>query len=379
MQVLREGDALYVGHFGISGMGTSVLDVSDPVHPRIVEQWPAPPGTHTHKVQVGDGLLVVNEEVFRGEPWNAGMPVYDVAEPLKPRRVGRWESGGMGVHRIVWMGGRYAHVSATPPDAKDRIWVIVDMSDPENPVEAGRYALDEPEPEREGVRYAAHHALIDDETQTAFLSYTTAGMVVLDVSDMTSPRKLSRLEWEPGDRTHTCMPLPGRGLVVVTDEQNRDGPGTPSPPGPARFAKNHRGPAETRLIRVVDVSDRSQPHVVGICPEPLGDFPQRPLRFGPHNLHENRPGSYRSSTLVFATYFNAGVRAYDVSDPRHPVEVAHWVPEAPPGQPEPQTNDIFVEAGGLIWTTDRHNGGLYLLEPDERLRGLMNTHALPAA
>ena len=30
MQVLREGDALYVGHFGPSGAGTSILDASDP-------------------------------------------------------------------------------------------------------------------------------------------------------------------------------------------------------------------------------------------------------------------------------------------------------------------------------------------------------------
>jgi hypothetical protein len=60
MQVLREGNAVYVGHYGISGMGTSILDASDPAELRLVEQWPAPPGTHTHKVQVADGLLLVN-------------------------------------------------------------------------------------------------------------------------------------------------------------------------------------------------------------------------------------------------------------------------------------------------------------------------------
>ena len=34
MQVLREGDALYVGHTATSGMGTSILDVSRPGPPR---------------------------------------------------------------------------------------------------------------------------------------------------------------------------------------------------------------------------------------------------------------------------------------------------------------------------------------------------------
>jgi hypothetical protein len=146
---------------------------------------------------------------------------------------------------------------------------------------------------------------------------------------------------------------------------------------PARLARNHKGPAETRLIWVVDVSDRTAPRVVGICPEPVGDFARQPLRFGPHNLHENRAGSYRSARLVFATYFNAGLRVYDLADPAHPVEVAHWLPEAPAGQPAPQINDLFVEKNGRVWLTDRHTGGLYVAEADERLRTLMDACALP--
>src|SRR5581483_223963 len=161
MQVLRDGDALYVGHFGPSGMGTSVLDVSEPHAPRLVTQLPAPRGTHTHKVQVADGLLLVNEEQFRGgEGHVAGLVVYDVADdPLRPQRIGRLETGGLGVHRIVWTGGRYAHASATPDGFGDRIWIVVDLADPEHPVEAARWWLDETQPA--GRRYAAHHALVD--------------------------------------------------------------------------------------------------------------------------------------------------------------------------------------------------------------------------
>jgi hypothetical protein len=278
----------------------------------------------------------------------------------------------MGVHRIVWTGGRYAHLSATPDGLADQIWIVVDLADPEQPVEAARYALDADAPE--GKRYAAHHALIDEDTATAYLGYTSAGMVVLDVADITNPRELAWLDWG-GDGTHTCMPLPGRGLVVVTDEQTRDGPGPPSPAGATRFARRHAGSAERRYIRVVDVSDRTAPRVVGICPEPEGDFASRPLRFGPHNLHENRAGSYRSATLVFATYFNAGLRVYDVTHPAAPVEVGHWLPEDPPGQGAPQTNDLFVEESGRVWLTDRLGGGLHVLEPDERMRGLMAEHS----
>jgi hypothetical protein len=95
------------------------------------------------------------------------------------------------------------------------------------------------------------------------------------------------------------------------------------------------------------------------------------LRFGAHNLHENRSGSYCSSRLVFATYFSAGVRVYDLTDPERPVELACWVPQPPRGQPVPQSNDLFVQQDGLIWVTDRITGGLALLEPSSELRTLM--------
>jgi len=356
MQVMRHGDALYVGHFGITGMGTSMLDVADPTRPRLVDQWPAPSGSHTHKVQVADDLLLVNQEQFRGgDPYTAGMLVFDVSDPFAPRRIGRFDCGGAGVHRIVWTGGRYAHASVTPAGFADRIWMVIDMSDPERPVEAARFVLDEPEPD--GERYAAHHALVDGDI--AYLGYCDAGMIVLDVSDFTRPRAIARLTWEPGGETHTCLPLPGRKLVVATDEQLQDGPGSP-----------------TRLVTVIDVADPSQPRVLGACPEPEGDFRNRPLRFGPHNLHENRTGSYRSERVVFVTYFNAGVRVYDLADPAQPVEVAHWLPGAPEGQPAPQLNDVYVEESGLVWVTDRIGGGLYALEPEAELAALLREAAL---
>lgn len=366
MQVQREGDALYVGHFGPSGMGTSILDASEPTRLRLVKQLRSPHGSHTHKVQVADGLLLVNHEQFRGgDPFSAGMAVYDVAaDPYDPQQVGWFDSTGKGVHRIVWTGGRYAYISATPEGFDDRIWLVVDMSDPTRPVEIGRWwwpgqwlAAEEDPTWPSGKRYAAHHALVDGDT--AYLGYGDAGLVVLDIADPSRPRQLSNLQWSPGGDTHTCLPLPGRDLLVVTDESVTD-----------------RCAGEEHLVRVVDVADHTAPRVLAVCPPPAGDYCDRGLRFGPHNMHENRPGSYRSAELVFVTYFNAGLRVYDVSDPERPTEVAHWVPATPPGQQAPQINDLFVSTDLDIYVTDRVNGGVYVVRPDDQLAARMERAAL---
>lgn len=361
MQLMRSGDALYVGHFGPSGMGTTILDVSDVREPQIVRQWEAPPHSHTHKVQVADGLLLTNHERFRSDAaWSAGMAVYDLADPFEPRRIGFWDSTGRGVHRIVYEGGRYAYLSATPDGFTGRIWVIVDLDDPTRPTEVGRWwwpgqwaAGGERATWPAGEDWNTHHAMVHGDR--AYVGLWDGGMVILDIGELAAPRPLAHLTWDEGGDTHTCLPLPGRDLVVVTDEATSDG--CDGPP---------------HMVRVVDVHDEIRPQVVAICPEPVGDYCRRGLRFGAHCLHENRPHSYRSEELAFVTYFNAGLRVYDLADPAAPVEIASYEPACPTGQEAIQVNDVWVGEDHLIYITDRVNGGVYILEPvpalDARMR-----------
>ncbi|MGH8926908.1 MAG: LVIVD repeat-containing protein, partial [Acidimicrobiia bacterium] len=171
MQVMPWGDVLYVGHFGPSGMGTSVLDVSDPSSPEVVRQWKAPPGSHTHKVQAAEALLLVNHELFRSVgPAPVGMAVYDLSDPWQPAQIGFLDTGGRGVHRIVWEGGRYAYIAANPVGYTGRIFLVIDMTDPEHPREVGRWwwpgmwkgggeVGDWPESEERQI----HHGLVDGD------------------------------------------------------------------------------------------------------------------------------------------------------------------------------------------------------------------------
>jgi hypothetical protein len=81
-------------------------------------------------------------------------------------------------------------------------------------------------------------------------------------------------------------------------------------------------------------------------------------------LHENRTGSFQSETLIFATWHNAGVRIFDISNQFQPRQVGHIVPAAPtklidirPGAvPVTQSADVFVDRNGLMYITDTNAG-----------------------
>ena len=76
------------------------------------------------------------------------------------------------------------------------------------------------------------------------------------------------------------------------------------------------------------------------------------------------PSAWRSDTIVFGTFFNGGLRAYDLSNPYQPQEIAYFVPGAPKMSRAGaiQLNDIFVDDRGIVYTVDRFAGGLYTLE-----------------
>jgi hypothetical protein len=87
-------------------------------------------------------------------------------------------------------------------------------------------------------------------------------------------------------------------------------------------------------------------------------------------VHENRPGSFQSSELIFATYQNAGIRAYDIRDQFRPKEVGGFVPPTPPVRwVDPRPNrprvlhsaDVYVDKNGLCYATD-FNVGLYIVQ-----------------
>jgi hypothetical protein len=382
VQVMVAGAHAYVGHMFSDGI--TVIDVADPRAPKPVQFIACPPNTRASHLQVHGGLmLAVNAanvwalqqyeketDYFgksladsfskRERAFAAGMRVFDLANPAEPREIGFMAVDGIGLHRIWWVGGRYAYASAHLDGFIDHILVTIDMKDPTKPEIVGRWwfpgmhrAAGETPTWGEGKRWALHHMLTAGDL--GYAAWRDGGMTVMDLKDPTAPKLVSHRNWSPpfAGGTHTPLPLPGRGLCVVADESTAN-----------RCAK---GLAYTWIL---DVRAPENPVTIATMPTPAGeDFCNKGGKFGPHNLHENRPGSFQSETLIFATYHNAGVRAFDITNAHEPKEVAYYVPDAPerivdirPGAERVvQSTDVFAAADGRLYVTDT-NAGLNILE-----------------
>jgi hypothetical protein len=184
------------------------------------------------------------------------------------------------------------------------------------------------------------------------VGYIDGGAVVLDISDMSNIKVVSQWNHSPpfNGFTHTVLPLFDRGLWIVSDECVQD-----------------NGADWPKLVWVVDARNEANPVPIGTFPAPSYDaFAKRGGRFGAHNLHENLPGptSFRSDTLIVGSFFNAGVRVYDTSNPYQVQEIAYFVPGAPKLSPAGaiQLNDVYVDDRRIVYTVDRFTGGLYILE-----------------
>jgi hypothetical protein len=377
-QVMVANGHAFVGHMFSDGF--SVIDVRDPRVPKTVAFVANPPNTRSHHIQTHENILLAVQganvwalakynddkkyftssltDSFKAEAsFAAGLRVYDISKPDSPREIAFLEIPGLGLHRIWWTGGRIAYVSVHMQGFRDHIMAAIDVADPARPRLAGHWWLpgmkDDEEPRApKGKRWAAHHAIVAGNL--AYGAWRDGGLSVHDISDPAHARLVGQANWSPfAGGTHTPLPLPGRNLVVVADEAT------------ANNCAN--GIAYTWLV---DVRAPENPVTIATLPTPReADYCAKGGKFGPHNLHENRPDTLQRSDLIFATYHNAGVRVFDISNEYQPRELAYYVPPDPERIVDIRPNaarviqscDVLVDVNGLMYVTDT-NAGLYILQ-----------------
>jgi hypothetical protein len=352
----------------------TAVDVSDPRKPRMVVQTDLPEAhMRSNSLEVTGNMMAVAYQTKKPGQRAAGFELFDISAPETPRSISYFDASGpysRGVHQLWFCDGETVHMAAGAPDFQphnqldDQCYRIIDVRNPAKPVEAGRWWLPgtrvgdtEPpvkrHPPHADKGFRAHNTNVyPQRPDRCYLGYIDAGMIVLDISDKAHPRMISRWDNSPpySGFTHTVLPLFERNLYVVSDESVVDG-ATDWP----------------KLYWIIDARDETNPVSIATCPPPAyEDYAHRGGRFGAHNLHENGPvpTAFRSERIIFGTYFAGGLRAYDLSNPYQPIEIGAFVPPPPKGAPSGaiQLNDVFVDERGIVYTVDRHVGGLYILE-----------------
>jgi hypothetical protein len=330
---------------------------------------------------VGDIMYVAHQMVRKGMP-GAGLDLYNVADPLNPRHISTFDvtgEGSQGVHCLWCVDGAYVHMASSLPGMSPRsprdaqFYVIVDVRDAAKPVQVGQYWFPgtmegdaEPAPivHEPNMGYGVHNTNVyPQRPDRAYCGFKDGGVAILDISDMSNIREVSRVDYNPPmpapGFTHTALPLFERGLMIVTDEtvleHAEDWP---------------------KLAWVMDMSDETNPTTISTLPlPPVEEFRDRPGRFGAHNLHENQPveTSFVSEELIFGSYFSGGLRVHDITNPFQPKEVAYFIPEL---EEDPgikpfygdhaadgmNINDVYVDENRIVYAVDRARGGLYTLE-----------------
>jgi hypothetical protein len=399
-QVTVEGGYAYIGHMK-PPHGTSIVDVSDPRHPKVVATI-APPSdqSHTHKVRVAGDIMVTNVEqderhalrrakripeieaahlAQHGRPITdaelaaaikvkpdflprarasltappyaePGFRVWDIRDRANPKLLKHQITGGIGVHRFD-LDDRYAYISTEMEGYVGNILVIYDLADLANPREVSRWHMPGQHvaagetPTWPGQQHRLHHTLRHGDMLYAAVWY--AGCRTIDVSDITRPRTVGEYRYHPPfpEPTHTFMRVPfqvgGRTVAVAVDEEHEHIPGQLHG---GLWVFDVEDPAAIKPISMWHLTERDNPFVA------TGG------RFGAHQFQERM-----HDTCLYTTWFAGGLRVVDIADPTQPKEVAHWLPEPPPGQTSPQSNDVDTTKDGLIFVLDR-NRGLEVLE-----------------
>lgn len=380
VQIMTNRRHIYIGHMFSNGV--TILDATDPRRLKPVGFFTGGDYTRTHHLQVSEDLMLLAnganivamqsydnlrgyfenalaDSITNRRKFRSGLSIHDISRPAEMREIAFLEMPGLGINRLWWAGGRYAYVSAHFDGFTDHILCIVDLANTTKPEIVSRWwlpgmnrAAGETSKVPQGRRVALHHMITAGNR--GYAAWRDGGITIHDIGDPANPRLLARLNWSPPfpGGTHTALPLPGRNLLVVADEANAE-----------MCAK---GTFHTFLV---DIRAPENPVSISTLPTPRErNFCVRGT-FGPHNLHENRPGSFRSEETVFATYNNAGVRVFDIRDAFAPREIAYWVPPTPNKLVDPRPNvtlaaksaDVYVTPEGVMYVSD-WNAGLHVLQ-----------------
>ena len=313
--------------------GFSIYDVkTDCAHPRLLDDI-AVPGGAGHA-----GNFAQDGRTYYGAAFNGSIYALDITDPTNVQLVHLFDPPG-GVHDLS-------------TDATGRRLYIAD---------SGRVS---------GVRSAQN------------------GLVVMDVSAIDerlsdpTPQTLKTLYWDDGAIAQmTQIVTIGRKPYMVMADENGSG-------GLQGWSQAcAAGLPPFGMARIIDMSDPDDPRIVSKLPLQVHDPDNCALVLGDtaataifsYDSHYCSVDDPRDAKLLACSYFEAGLRVFDIRNPAAPVEVAYYNPPAGIGMPPGGAS--YIGAGAVqwnlstpqirlddcqIWTTTTHSG-LQVLQVTDRV------------
>jgi hypothetical protein len=342
----------------------TILDVNEPSKPEVLFQREAYPGTLSHKLRVfKDRYLFLNcERAREGDvsSFDSGFRIFDLKSIDSPKELSYTKVHGRGVHRF-WVDEEknWALLPSFMDGFDGRILLIYDIADVTNPKEISRWwypgqRTEDPNEKSkafwlaQGKSYRAHGPPIRIG-ERIYVGYWDAGALILDCKDLKNISIVSQRNLSPpyGGNTHTVLPvtreIKGRKWAIVTDESM------------AEYCKEGK-----KLLWIMDATEESNLVPVATYSVPDNGFCKQGGKFGAHNVHEDVT---LPDSEIYASWFSAGVRTIDISNPYSPKEVAYYIPSFDKKKQKViQTNDVFVDKRGLIYAIDRIAAGVHILE-----------------
>ncbi|MGY4231855.1 hypothetical protein ACVIIW_000802 [Bradyrhizobium sp. USDA 4449] len=379
--------------------GTSIVDVTDPAHPRYLRHLPGQPGKYesggAQMVRVCDGKGLPKADpnaVYLLRTFGSeAHEIWNVADPANPVLVTRL--GGLkDTHKSWWecdTGIAYL-VSGAPDWRTRRMTQVYDLSDPAHPQKIRDFGLPGQEPGSTGAVPTELHGPISTGPagNRVYFGYGTDKAGILQIVDreklLNGPKEptpdnlrspeISRLPMSAFNGAHTTFPM--LDMPVAEFAEDKDGKTRDIVMIVDEAILNECGEAR-QMVWFADVTTETRPMMISsyTVPEASGQFCQRGGRFGSHSSNESMAPVYYKK-MAFIAFFNAGVRALDIRDPYHPREVGYFIPaitQATDKRCIPveggerckvaiQTNNVETDERGYIYIVDRANTGLHILE-----------------
>jgi len=412
--------------------GTTITDVTNPATPKLVAHIPSTNGSQMVRVCDGNtGVLGQTGKYYMLRNTGNTHEVWDVSTPASPTRLAVIAPATgffTATHKNWWecdTGIAYIVAGAGPAAASPDGWTtnqhvkVYDLRNPASPVFVRDIGLVGQNPGSavttatggvHGPISIRNNPVTGETVNRIYIPYGTSSNGVFQIvdrlkvlptslggswdgSDPVAPSDaelkalvVGSMDMTPTEGAHTSFPIFGvplthyqgftsnttRDLVaLISEETDNHCQGSPhfgylvdATRAVGKGAAS-AGEAHPMVISTMQVQeDSAKP-----------DFCTRGTRFGTHSTNESFFAPYYGK-LLFIANFDGGLRVYDIRDPYHPQEVAHFVPPVNAntrpttvtinGVPQTffdvSTDNAEVDDHGLIYIVDRVGGGADILQ-----------------